>query len=101
MLLRTIIEVIVVLIVVRAAWRAIASMATISAGPGRRASNREPPPVKLVRDPVCGTYVSPDLAITDGKDYFCSEKCRHAYQDEVRGLRDKGLRATETQRRRG
>jgi hypothetical protein len=81
MLLRTILEAIVVLLVVRAVWRMFSGMVTISAGTRRTtATRREPPPVKLVRDPVCGTYVSPDLAISDGNTYFCSEKCRHEYK---------------------
>lgn len=39
--------------------------------------------VKMVRDPVCGTYVVPSRAhvLTDGEEahFFCSEKCRAAY----------------------
>ena len=37
------------------------------------------PGVKLVRDPVCGTYVAPKSALSlsagGGTHYFCSEKC--------------------------
>lgn len=40
--------------------------------------------VGLVRDPVCGTYVVPGRALTarseSGTLYFCSEKCRQAWQ---------------------
>jgi len=36
--------------------------------------------VKLVRDPVCGTWVSPreslGLRAGDTTHYFCSDKCR-------------------------
>ena len=39
-----------------------------------------PPSVGLVKDPVCGVFVSPTHALTagDGQDtkFFCSEKCR-------------------------
>ncbi len=42
------------------------------------------PGVKLVRDPVCGVYVVPTNALTSGSgeetQYFCSEKCRRAWQ---------------------
>lgn len=35
--------------------------------------------VRLVRDPVCGTYVAPKSALSvtagGGTHYFCSEKC--------------------------
>jgi hypothetical protein len=77
--LRALLELIVLFLVVRAVWRVIGSMMTISASVRRSTASREPRAVKLVRDPVCGTYVSPDTAITDGKHYFCSEKCRNEY----------------------
>ena len=42
------------------------------------------PGVKLVRDPVCGVFVVPSKALTAGAGdetrYFCSEKCRRAWQ---------------------
>ena len=90
-MLRALLELIVLLLVIRAAWRVIGSMIAISAGVRRSSASREPQAVKLVRDPVCATYVSPDTAITDGKHYFCSERCRDEFQS----------RAAETQRRRG
>jgi len=40
--------------------------------------------VKLARDPVCGTHVSPRsaLSISSGGTtyYFCSEECRRKFQ---------------------
>jgi len=40
--------------------------------------------VKMVRDPVCGTYVLPDsaLALGDGarRVFFCSSRCRDQYR---------------------
>jgi len=84
-------EIIVLLLVIRAAWRMVGSMIKVSAGTRRTDASGEPRAVKLVRDPVCGTYVSPDSAISDGKHYFCSEKCRDEYRSH----------ASETQRRRG
>jgi YHS domain-containing protein len=89
--LARLLEIIVFLLVIRAAWRVIGSMIAISAGARRTTASGEPRPVKLVRDPVCGTYVSSDSAISDGRDYFCSEKCRDEYRSH----------ASETQRRRG
>ena len=51
----------------------------IGAGPGPKA-----PPVKLVRDPVCGTHVAPrsSLSLASGgtTHYFCSEECRSQYR---------------------
>jgi YHS domain-containing protein len=31
---------------------------------------------KLVKDPVCGTYVPADTAIQAKGEFFCSEDCR-------------------------
>jgi YHS domain-containing protein len=84
-------EVIVLLLVIRAVWRVVGGMIAVQAGARRTTASGEPRPVKLVRDPVCGTYVSPDTALSDGSEYFCSEKCRDDYR----------ARASETQRRRG
>jgi hypothetical protein len=78
--LARLLEIIVLLLVIRAAWRIFGSMITISAGSRRTTATGEPRPVKLVRDPVCGTYVSPDSALSDGTNCFCSDKCRDEYR---------------------
>ena len=62
-MLRALLELVVLLLVIRAVWRVVGSMVAISAGARRTTASREPSPVKLVRDPICGTYVSPDTAI--------------------------------------
>jgi len=40
--------------------------------------------VQMVRDPVCGTFVLPDRAVTlmDGRSrlFFCSDACRDKYR---------------------
>ena len=48
--------------------------------------------VHMVRDPVCGTFVLPEHAVTlvDGRTrlYFCSEACRdkhRAHRESVEG----------------
>jgi YHS domain-containing protein len=84
-MLARLLEVIVFLLVARIAWRLLANLFTVTAGVRRTTATGEPPeppPVKLVRDPVCGTYVSPDSAISDGRNYFCSEKCRADYRSQ-------------------
>jgi YHS domain-containing protein len=79
-----ILEFIVLLLVLRAAWKVLANLFTVTAGARRTTATGEPRAVKLVRDPVCGTYVSPDSAVADGKNYFCSEKCRDEYRSQSR-----------------
>ena len=90
-MLRALLELIVLLLVIRAVWRVVGSMVAISAGSrSTRTTSREPSPVKLVRDPVCGTYVSPDTAIADGSNYFCSDKCRNEYRSRATEARKHG-----------
>jgi YHS domain-containing protein len=52
------------------------------AGPARPSS----PAVKLVRDPVCGTHVTPrshlSIAVKGTTYYFCSERCRDAFRKQ-------------------
>lgn len=49
-----------------------------NAGQHQRATN--PPAVKMIADPICGTYVVPGKALQLARGgqthYFCSDKCR-------------------------
>ena len=40
--------------------------------------------VQMVRDPICGTFVLPDRALSiaggHGRVFFCSESCRDTYR---------------------
>jgi YHS domain-containing protein len=53
-------------------------------GTRRRPSSATPRAVAMVRDPVCGTFVVRERAVSlaDGRAhvYFCSEKCRDAFR---------------------
>ncbi len=50
---------------------------------------QEPSAVPLARDLICGTFVVPARALTGGTGadirYFCSEKCRRAYEMKAAG----------------
>ena len=52
------------------------------AGAGRRSAGNAP--TKLVRDPVCGTYIvpNPSLSVARGGTtvYFCSDRCLKSYR---------------------
>jgi YHS domain-containing protein len=73
---RFILVTILLIIIARLFWRVIDG---VLEGVRNRPQRQDKPGVKLVRDPVCGTYVAPQsaLSITSGRGthYFCSEKC--------------------------
>jgi YHS domain-containing protein len=78
---RVVLVAILLLLVLRAFGLLLRGI-TAGTGPSRR---RQPePPVKLVRDPVCGTHVPPraslSLASGGATHYFCSEECRAAFR---------------------
>ena len=72
---------IVVLLIARMFWRVVDG---IMDGARDRRQGARPSPMKLVRDPVCGTYVTPNtaLSLTDrgATHYFCSQECRAKYR---------------------
>ncbi len=85
MVLRTFLLVLLFVFLARFVWRLLSGVIEGAMGPapsqsGRRATN---PPVKMVRDPVCGTYVVPGKALemVRGREtlFFCSEKCRNQF----------------------
>jgi len=65
----------------RSIWRGILEGLNQSGPPSGGVPSRG---VQMVRDPVCGTFVVPERAIslTVGRDilYFCSVRCRDAYR---------------------
>jgi YHS domain-containing protein len=58
----------------------------IAAFGGLPQRSRSKTPVKLVRDPVCGTWVAPHnslgLRAGDVTHYFCSDRCRDAFRSK-------------------
>jgi YHS domain-containing protein len=70
---------ILILVIARAFWRVIDGILD-----GARGDERQTTAVKLVRDPVCGTYVAPGSALSlsagGTTHYFCSEECRAKYR---------------------
>ncbi len=82
MLLRVILVGIVLVLIARAFWRVVDGVVEGATGtPKRRAPGGAK---RLIRDPVCGTYILPNasLSLTSGGGtvYFCSEECRRKYR---------------------
>ena len=76
-----VLRIILVLIVLRLAWKFLRA---VLEGAGMMGGGAQPAAVKLVRDPVCGVFVVPSQALTAGSGssthYFCSEKCRREWR---------------------
>jgi len=70
-------------VLARIFWRTVDAF--IEGASGRPPSGRAPEKrASMVRDPVCGTFVLPERAVTlvDGRSrrFFCSEACRDKYR---------------------
>ena len=68
------------LLIAQAFWRMVDGIVE-GVGGGRSKRKRViKPSMKLVKDPVCGTWVPPrqEMAVTRGGEthYFCSDACR-------------------------
>jgi YHS domain-containing protein len=79
---RIILLAILILLLARAFWRLVDGVLEVVGGQERaRPTGR---PVKLVRDPVCGTWISPrdsiSLAVRGTTHYFCSDRCRDEFR---------------------
>jgi YHS domain-containing protein len=83
MIARFVLLLVLFIIISRLFWRIVDSFVEGMTGQRRhpRVSDRGVP---MARDPVCGTFVLPDRAVTlvDGRArlFFCSEACRDKYR---------------------
>ena len=83
MLLRLTLFIVFAIIVARGFWRLVDGI--LEGVAGRRPRSRAPARgVQMVRDPICGTFLLPDHALTlaDGRAqlFFCSDSCRDKYR---------------------
>lgn len=74
---------ILILLVARAVLRVFDGVLDAMGGPRVRTRPGQAA-VKLVRDPICGTFVAPGGALTEQaagqQHYFCSERCRDVFR---------------------
>ena len=84
-MLRVILLLILVVVVARTFWRVIDGL--IEGISGRGPTNVAGRSTRLVRDPVCGTWVLPkdEMSLTDGRQrvFFCSASCRDHYRSRT------------------
>jgi YHS domain-containing protein len=90
--LEVVLDVLFTVVATRAIWKLLQGvMVGMSGDANSRRSPQQPtssgPPahgVQMARDPVCGTYVVPEraLSIRDGHKvaYFCSDACRDKFR---------------------
>ena len=85
-MLRLLLIFVLLLAAARFFWRVVEAVIR-SAGPAAPGGSRgggPPAAVKMQPCPVCGTYVVPGKAVSlvsaGAPVYFCSDKCRAAYQ---------------------
>lgn len=90
-MLRVVLVAVMIVLLARAFWRVVDGVLEGLSGPPRpRVPQRG---VQMARDPVCGTYVVPERAVTmaDGPRLicFCSTTCRDKFRTrpEVRSRR--------------
>ncbi|MEO8259290.1 MAG: hypothetical protein ABI868_18230 [Acidobacteriota bacterium] len=90
-MLRVILLMILVVIVARTFWRVIDGLIEGISGRGAanaaNAGNAAARSTRLVRDPICGTWVLPkdELSLTDGRQrvFFCSAICRDQHRSRT------------------
>ena len=84
-LLRIVLLFVLASLLVRAVGRFLGGLVQGAAGPTAPPRPARPAdvPVKMAKDPVCGTFVVPGkaLSLANGRDtvWFCSEACRDAF----------------------
>jgi YHS domain-containing protein len=84
-MMRALLFLVLSIILSRMFWRLVASFTEGLTGRPSGPSAQPPArPVQMVRDPVCGTFVLPERAVSvhDGRErvYFCSDACRDKYR---------------------
>jgi uncharacterized protein len=83
MWLRTLLVALLIFFLLRFVMRLARGISEGMAGGARPRGPAGRPPVKMVADPICGTFVIPGKALQAARGrethYFCSERCRDAW----------------------
>jgi len=90
--LRVVLIAVMIVLLARAFWRVVDGILEGLSGPPRPSVPQRGVP--MARDPVCGTYVVPERAVTvaDGPRvvYFCSTACRDKFRARPGGRAGRG-----------
>ena len=82
MTFRIFLIVVMALLALRAVGRFMGGLSQAARGEAPRARATDTP-VKMMKDPVCGTFVVPGKALSTSSNgatvWFCSEQCRTAF----------------------
>lgn len=83
-MIRFLLLAIFIMLLARSFWRVMDGVIAAAGGSSPRPRRSAQRALKLARDPVCGTFVSPGTAVvlTVGQvtHHFCSESCRDAFR---------------------
>jgi YHS domain-containing protein len=83
-MIRLLLIFLLVLLLGRAVWRLLVGVVEGAAGSGTRRSRTPARGTRMVRDPICGTFVVQSRALSaDHRGeiaWFCSENCRRKWQ---------------------
>jgi YHS domain-containing protein len=81
--LRLVLSALLLFLVARALWRLVSGVIEAAGATRPAPDGGSAKATKLVRDPVCGTYVAPgaSLSLTSAGSthYFCSQECKAAF----------------------
>ena len=86
-MLRVLLYLVLLVLLVRAMTRLWKGMVEGASGQPPRSTGVSPSGVRMVRDPMCGTFVVPSRAVelVVGREaiYFCSSSCRDKYRERT------------------
>jgi YHS domain-containing protein len=88
-MVRFVLLLVLFIVIARAFWRVVDNVVEAATGQPRRGGGVPGQGVQMVRDPICGTFVVREraLSLTDGATpvFFCSDACRDQYR--ARGIK--------------
>ena len=88
-MIRLVLLLILFIVVARVFWRVVDNVIEAAGGePRGRRGDAPQRGVQMARDPICGTFVIRDRAVSlvdnGTRVFFCSEACRDEYRPSIR-----------------